>query len=117
MKFLDYISDDDNKARDPVVSGSHFAETLATGIIVDENVADPREGFEKVIQALFAYGLSLPIAFELYEEGDELVVEMTDNLYLYIIYAEENGLYDFYAELVDEDGLEEILQDDEEEPE
>jgi hypothetical protein len=56
--------------------------------------------------------------FGLDPEGDEIVIDMPGNLHLYLIYSDnDSGLYDFYAEVVDDQGLQEILEDEDNEDE
>lgn len=53
---------------------------------------------------------------DLDEEDDEFIVELADDLHLYVIYVQnEDGLYDFYAEVTNDEGLEKILEDEEDE--
>ena len=56
-------------------------------------------------------------------EGDELVLDIEsmhgdEQFYLYLIYyLADDGRYDFYAELTDDEGLTEIMSDEEEDEE
>jgi hypothetical protein len=50
------------------------------------------------------------------EEGGEFVINLADNLYLYFIYGKtDDEKYEFYVELTDDEGVDEILSDEEEE--
>lgn len=80
----------------------------------------PEEGIQKVRKVLHRFGLDLPALYEADTEGDELIfiVEQfgssanSEEFYLYLIYyLKDEGDYDFYAELVDEQELQEIIND------
>lgn len=80
----------------------------------------PEEGVQKIRKVLHRFGLDLPALYEANRDGDELVFivnqfqssQESENFYLYLIYYfKDEGSYDFYAELVDEETLQEIVQD------
>jgi hypothetical protein len=92
-------------------------------------ILTPETGVMRIKKILQRYGLDIPALYGLDVDGDENVVPieqfMTDiqdetyNLYL-IYYLTDDGTYDFYAEITDENGIEEILNidgDEEEESE
>lgn len=83
---------------------------------VSDVVSNPEEGIQETIAVLKEHGYNVPNFFGLDTEGDEIVLQLSDGYYIYIIYAlNDEGRYDFYAEVVDEDGLEEIISGDDEE--
>ena len=78
----------------------------------------PQAGILQVRKILSEHNVDMPAVYGLDPEGDELVIDLHDNCHLYLIYTDlDGGLYDFYAELVDDEGLEEILEDEDEEDE
>ena len=82
------------------------------------NVESPENGLEKIANVLVEYSINLPVPDDLEEDDDEFVIELKDNLNLYVIYVQnDNGLYDFHAEVIDDEGLEEILEDESEDSE
>ena len=86
-------------------------------------ILSPESGIQKIRKVLLSYGLDMPALYDTDEEGDELVLDVesfgdNEQLYLYIIYyLEDDGRYDFYAELTDDEGLDEIMSDEEEDEE
>jgi hypothetical protein len=80
-------------------------------------------GIQKIRKVLHAHGLDIPVLYELDPEGDETVFEMNqygvkqnETVYLYLIYSlSDDGYYDFHSELIDEEGLEEIISEDDDE--
>ena len=86
-----------------------------------EPILSPHAGIQKVRKILHRYGFDLPALYQVEHDGDELDFELYQfgrintngrpDAYLYLIYAPENrGGYDFYAEVVDEEGLAEIYE-------
>ena len=58
------------------------------------------------------FEMDMPALYDVDTEGEEMVFGI-DGSYLYIIYAlTDDGRYEFYAELTNEEGLSEILSDE-----
>lgn len=80
-----------------------------------KTIESPETGLETIINVLGEYSVNMIAPDDLDEEDDEFVIELADNLHLYVIYVQnEDGLYDFYAQVTDDEGLEELLEDEEE---
>jgi hypothetical protein len=85
---------------------------------MNDNILSPDQGVQKIRKVLHAYGFDLPSLYEPDREGDELVVELTQfglneldtNLYI-LYYLNEQGNYEFYAEIGDDERMEELLMD------
>lgn len=88
----------------------------------------PDEAFFKIRKILIRFFIELPPVYDLDEEGDELVFylkefQRTNNhnaidAYLYVLYyLTDDGQYDFYAEITDEENIEKFIEDGEELPE
>ena len=78
-------------------------------------IQSPETGLESVINILNEYSITAFAPDDLDTEDDEFVIELSNDLHLYVIYVQnEDGLYDFYAEIVDDEGLDKILEDEEE---
>jgi hypothetical protein len=77
----------------------------------------PHAGFQKIRKVLHTFGLDIPALYDIDPEGDELVMEVDQfgdpnfgNALLYVLYyLKEEGYFEFYAEITDEDGVEELL--------
>lgn len=84
---------------------------------LNSEFSSPESGVQMIRRVLGDFGLEFPALYDLNTEGDEIIFSI-DDYYLYIIYSlTDNGLYDFFAELVDDDGLIEILSDEGDEEE
>ena len=97
----------------------------------NELILSPVVGIQKVRKVLHQYGLDIPALYELVPDGDEVVLEMDQygkirdyyspvewnavSYYLYLLYVlNDQGYYDFHAELTDEAGIEEIMSEEDE---
>ena len=84
---------------------------------LEDPILTPQSGLQRVRNILNYYGFDIPMVFEMDSEGDEYVFRLIDN-YLYFIFSlNEQGFYEAYAQVVDEDELHEILSDDGEDSE
>lgn len=115
MRFSQFISEMESmaSARDSI--NQDLADAL------ENNFQNPEEGFE-IIKAIFGnYGVGEVPLDQLNPEGDEIAIDVDTQdgpLVLYVIYSlTDDGDYEFYAELTDDEGLEEIISDEEEEDE
>lgn len=107
---------------------------------LNDIILSPENGVQRIRKVLHRYGLDIPALYEIDVDGDEVVFglnqfgdvigpsvefgfdEPTENeepdAYLYMIYyLTDEGTYEFYAEVTDEEGLEEILAEDEDDEE
>jgi hypothetical protein len=86
-------------------------------------ILSPESGVQKIRKVLMSFGLDMPALYGAEPEGDELVLDIEsisgdEQFYLYLIYyLADDGRYDFYAELTDDEGLTEIMSDEEEDEE
>ena len=91
---------------------------------LEDLILAPETGVMRVRKVLQRYGLDMPSLYALHVDGDEMVVNLdqidtqtpVENYFLYLIYyLTDEQHYEFYAEITDEDGIEEILSEDEDE--
>jgi hypothetical protein len=86
-------------------------------------ILSPESGIQRIRKVLLSYGLDMPALYDAESEGDELVLDVEsmsgdEQFYLYLIYyLADDGRYDFYAELTDDEGLNDIMSDEEEDEE
>ena len=78
-------------------------------------ILSPESGVQKIRKVLHLAGLEMPALYDAETEGDELVLEVGQYFLYVIYYLADDGRYDFYAELVDEAGLTEIMSEEDEE--
>lgn len=83
-------------------------------IELGEIITSANLGFQKIRKVLFRYGLDLPAVYDVLEEGDEFAIELDGELFLYVLYyLTDEGNYDFYAEVTDWNGVNELMSDEE----
>lgn len=70
----------------------------------------PQNGLQRIRNVLLDFGYDIDPLFDMNPDGDEYAYKIGD-IYLYIIYApNENGYYEFYSEVTDENGINEIMK-------
>jgi hypothetical protein len=109
-------------------------------LIVELNdmILSPEQGIQKIRKVLHRFSLDMPALYEANPMGDEIIIavkqfgqphgitihgEITTGLdvvnsdpdgYLYFVYfLEDNGQYEFHAEILTEMGLQQLLSDEE----
>lgn len=89
-------------------------DSLVDGL--SETFLSPENGIQLIRRVLADHELEMPALYGADPEGDETVIEIIPELFLYLIYSvNENGQYEFYAELTDDEGLDELLSDEDDE--
>lgn len=131
MKFSQYLEESPVEV---VISGDssfiseqELRESLNTRLntILGENVSFPEQGIQRVRNLLLSYELDFPALYDMDPEGDELVIRLENTgilpesnelpNYLYLIYylTEDNETYDFYAEIIPGEKLNELTSPEE----
>lgn len=138
MNFKQYLEELHNievgqaiEAHEPTEKASMSVENplivseINTHLIRELNdmILSPESGIQKVRKVLHRYGFDMPALYEIDRDGDEVVfdlnqfwMEVDPSYYLYVLYyLTDDGYYDFYAEVTDYDGVQELLSDEGEE--
>lgn len=122
MDFLSYSFNEGETAGEmPAVDSSIIMNiNRALEDSLSDNVLTPQTGFQRVRKTLFRYRLDMPAVFELNPDDDEMVLqihdlEMKSTTNLYVIYSRnEDGYFEFYAEVGDSERMQKLLSDEEE---
>lgn len=85
---------------------------------LNEVFLSPEAGFQKIRKVLHTFGLDMPALYDMDQDGDELVLDVAQfgdekfgSALLYVLYyLTDNGYFEFYAELADEERIEELLE-------
>lgn len=115
MNFKDYLTE--------LYNDSQIVSSINTQLEAElgDTVSSPEVGMEKIRNVLQGHSMSSVTLYELDQEGDELVLDIegqNGSAYLYVIYyLADDGDYDFYAELGDEERMDELTSDSGEEDE
>ena len=117
MKFKQFLTE----LSMPVDSVVHdVAIEEAVNAQLDKELQDvilsPQIGFLKIRKVLRMFNFDIPTSYAIEQEGDEVVLDLlgdTDSLLYVLYYQTDDGNYDFYALVDDEEGIEEIISEDE----
>jgi hypothetical protein len=90
-----------------------------------DTILSPEVGMQKIRKVVHRHMFDFAPLYDSDPEGDELVIDLAHlgeegnpSLYLYVIYyLADEGYYDFYAEVGDEERMEELTSDDEDDTE
>jgi hypothetical protein len=132
MRFKEYLTE--LNTQDGQIIKATDSKTLTDNEIRDElnsrlnheltdMILSPESGIQRIRKMLHMFGLDMPALYDAEPDGDELILDVEQfdgqkQFYLYLIYyLADDGRYDFYAELTDDEGLEDIMSDEEEDEE
>jgi len=85
---------------------------------LNDVLLSPESGLQRIRKVLSAYGYDMPALYDADPEGDEVILDLEDDLGVYIIYyLTDDDNYEFYAEVGKESRMEELLSDGEDKEE
>jgi hypothetical protein len=83
-------------------------------IELEKPVLTVEGGISRIRKILYTEGVAFESFSDLDTEGDEIATQLNDVDYLYILYfPTDDGYYDFYAEVTDENGIIEAMSETE----
>lgn len=82
---------------------------------LSSTILSPQIGFYIIRKVLRSFGYEISSSYEIETDGDEVILDIigTDSLLYVLYYISDDGSYDFYALIEDEEGLEELISADE----
>jgi len=118
MKFKEFLTELAMPV-DSIVQDLAIEEAINAQLSKELNdiILSPQIGFLKIRKVLRMFNLDIPTSYAVEQEGDEVVLDLlgnTDSLLYVLYYQTDDGNYDFYACVDDEEGIEEIISKDEE---
>ena len=118
MKFKEFLTELAMPV-DSIVQDLAIEEAVNAQLSKELNdiILSPQIGFLKIRKVLRMFNLDIPTSYAVEQEGDEVVLDLlgdTDSLLYVLYYQTDDGNYDFYALVDDEEGIEEIISKDEE---
>jgi len=118
MKFKEFLTELAMPV-DSIVQDLAIEEAVNAQLDKELNdvILSPQIGFLKIRKVLRMFNLDIPTSYAVEQEGDEVVLDLlgdTDSLLYVLYYQTDDGNYDFYACVDDEEGIEEIISKDEE---
>lgn len=117
MKFKEFLTEL-AMPMDSIVHDVAIEEAVNAQLDKELNdvILSPQIGFLKIRKVLRMFNLDIPTSYAVEQEGDEVVLDLlgdTDSLLYVLYYQTDDGNYDFYACVDDEEGIEEIISKDE----
>lgn len=135
MRFKQYLTELTNiengqaiKAHEPTGEGSIAITNPKIRMEINyrlvnelyEPFLSPEAGIQKIRKVLHRFGFDMPALYDAEPEGDEIIFELDQfgleglesNLYI-LYYLTDEGHYEFYAEVGDENRMEELTSDEE----
>lgn len=118
MKFSQFLNEQIEPTENKPSVGSDVVDSINDQLVseLEGFIMSPEMGVQKIRKVLMRYGIDMPAIYGLDSEGDEITMRVetpTEETIIYFIYAlDDNGGYEFYAELTDEEGLENLLSDE-----
>lgn len=108
MNFKEFISESMESM--PVNAGMDDIVRQKLNLLLLIELENPvitvESGISKIRKILYLEGIAFEPLSGLDSEGDEIATQINDDDYLYILYfLNEDGMYDFYAEVTDEQGI------------
>jgi len=117
MRFKEFVNELAVPHLPPVSLDDAVAESINRqfDIHLNDTILSPQIGLYKIRKVLNSYGYDLPALYEVEPEGDEVVFDLgdTDSFVYILYYLTDDGNYDFYALVTNEEGINEIMSEDE----
>lgn len=121
MNFKQFLKEDVNTepgSNQEIDPGSVEKINIMFMLELEEPLLTPQAGFIKIKKVLELNSIDMPDVYDLDTEGDETVLELDSENYLYVLYyLTDEGYYDFYAEVTDENNVNDLLDSGTEEEE
>ena len=118
MKFREFLTELASPEVSSMAKDIAVEEAINTQLEKDLKsvILSPQIGLYKVRKVLNRFGYDLPTSYVPDQDGDEVVLDIhgSDSLLYVLYYQTDDGNYDFYAHVDDDEGIEEILSKDEE---
>ncbi len=118
MKFKQYLDEMSLVENDQEEMESEQSEDLSQinfrlANELDDTFISPESGILAIRKVLDDFDLDLSALYGTSPDGEEVIVDL-DKTNIYILYSPtDDGRYEFYAEVGDEERMEELLSDEE----
>tara|TARA_R110000868_G_scaffold282823_1_gene543117 strand:- start:403 stop:804 length:402 start_codon:yes stop_codon:yes gene_type:complete len=85
---------------------------------LNDLLLSPESGLQRIRKVMASYGYEMPALYDADPDGDEVILDLEEDLSVYIIYyLTDDDNYEFYAEVGNESRMEELLSDGEDKEE
>ncbi|MFZ9354166.1 MAG: hypothetical protein ACO25L_05040 [Candidatus Nanopelagicales bacterium] len=80
---------------------------------LDKPFVSPQSGILAIRKVLQYFSTSMPALYDIDPEGDEVTYDLDNGLSIYLIYSQtDEGYYEFYAEVGDEERMNELMSEE-----
>jgi len=80
---------------------------------LDKPFVSPQSGILAIRKVLQILSMEMPALYDANPEGDEVVYDLDNGLSIYLIYSPtDDGYYEFYAEVGDEERMNELMSEE-----
>lgn len=119
MSFKKFLTKENNQPTidEESMVDADLLESVNDALVegLENTFFSPENGIQMIRRVLAEYNLQMPVLYGADPDGEETAIEIQPELFLYLIYSiNDNGNYEFYAELTDDEGLDELLSDEDE---
>lgn len=113
MRFKQYINENDIPEVEEFDHGTDLSQVnFRLADELDKTFLSPESGVMAIRKVLEKFDLELPALYGANPEGEEVVVDL-DATRLYILYSlTDDNEYEFYAEIGDDDRMNELMSDE-----
>jgi len=128
MKFKEYLKEMDNVTPGEVASTPTMVDEKTIDQVnfcldtdLDKPFLSPESGIQAIRKVLSRFEIDLPALYGANSEGDEIVMQLSSdvavtNIYI-LYYLTDDNHYEFYAEIGDEETMNDLMSDEETEEE
>ena len=114
MRFKQFISENENAqvVEEYDYEGDLSQVNFRLADALDNTFLSPESGILTIRKVLKDFDLDLPALYGATPDGEEMVIDL-DATKLYILYGStDDSRYDFYAEIGDDDRMNELMSDE-----
>jgi hypothetical protein len=116
MRFKQYLNECECETQEDVGEASsvdHSEVNFRLADALDKIFLSPESGIMAIRMVLASLDIEMPALYGANPEGEEIVIDL-DGTNLYLIYSlTDDNRYEFYAEVGDEERMEELMSDEE----
>jgi hypothetical protein len=116
MRFKEYLNECECESQEDVPEASsvdHSEVNLRLADALDRTFLSPESGIAAIRKVFASSNIEMPALYGANPEGEEIVFDL-DGTSLYLIYSlTDDNHYEFYAEVGDEERMDELMSDEE----
>jgi hypothetical protein len=128
MKFKEYLNEMDGVTPGEVAPSPTMVDDKTIDQVnfcldtdLDKPFLSPESGIQAIRKVLARFEIDLPALYGANSEGDEIVMQLSNdvamtNIYI-LYYLTDDNHYEFYAEVGDEETMNDLMSDEETEEE